>query len=208
MNLTAADRFGVVLLAAGASSRMGTPKLLLPWHGRSILSHLIGQWHELGADHIAVVHAAGHAALAAELDRLQFPASHRISNPQPGRGMFSSIQCAARWPGWKPGLARWAIILGDQPHLRSATLRQLLRFAAAHPPAICQPAARGRPKHPVLLPEPAFRQLASSPADTLRQFLASAAVEIKLCESDDPGLDLDLDEPADYEQALRLRAEA
>ncbi|HOW79579.1 MAG TPA: NTP transferase domain-containing protein, partial [Verrucomicrobiota bacterium] len=72
---------GVVLLAAGRSARMGKPKLLLPWGGTSVLGHLIRQWQSLGAAQLSVVCAAGDSALAAELDRLGFPAENRILNP-------------------------------------------------------------------------------------------------------------------------------
>src|SRR6267143_6254739 len=111
--------FGVIILAAGASSRMGKPKLLLPWGKTSVIGHLIGQWRELGAEQIAVVTAAGDHALGEELDRLAFPTAARIENPAPELGMFSSIQCAARRPGWKMSLTHWALALGDQPHLRT-----------------------------------------------------------------------------------------
>ena len=47
--------FGVVILGAGASTRMGRPKLLLPWGDTSIIGHLLGQWRGLGARPIAVV---------------------------------------------------------------------------------------------------------------------------------------------------------
>src|SRR2546430_7270194 len=84
--------FGVVILAAGASSRMGKPKLLLPWGDTSVLGYLIGQWEALGAKQIAVVHGTGDKAIGSELDRLGFPVANRIANPQPGRGMFRFIQ--------------------------------------------------------------------------------------------------------------------
>src|SRR5689334_16008537 len=92
---------GVVILAAGRSSRMGQSKLLLPWDKTSILGHLIQQWQNLGAKQIAVVCSADNPGLAAELARLNFPPSSRIVNPNPERGMFSSVQCAAEWQGWE-----------------------------------------------------------------------------------------------------------
>src|SRR5689334_5757311 len=83
----------VVILAAGRSSRMGQPKLLLPWGNTTILGHLVGQWTFLGAKQIAVVCRLDDAAMNAELNRLNFPERSRIVNPDPERGMFSSIQC-------------------------------------------------------------------------------------------------------------------
>jgi molybdenum cofactor cytidylyltransferase len=197
------SELGAVILAAGASSRMGRPKMLLPWAGTSILGHLIAQSRQWAAQ-VAVVTAAGDAGLASELDRLGFPPSERITNPAPHQGMFSSIQCAARWSGWRPEVKHWAILLGDQPHLRHSTLEQLKRFAAQHPEAVCQPARHGRPRHPVILPNIAWAALAGARDETLKQFLSSASLERVCCEIDDPGLDLDLDHPHDYEQALRV----
>jgi molybdenum cofactor cytidylyltransferase len=193
---------GVVILAAGRSARMGKPKLLLPWGGTSVLGHLFEQWQALGARQIAVVCAPTDRALQAELDRLGFSAENRVYNPAPQRGMFSSIQCAAQWPGWQVGLTHWAIVLGDQPHLQPQTLRQVLDFSATHPAKVCQPARRGHGRHPVLLPRSVFRQLAGSKARTLKGSLSARPRRVALCELDDPGLDLDIDRPEDYEQAV------
>jgi molybdenum cofactor cytidylyltransferase len=183
---------------------MGKPKLLLPWGCTSVLRHLIKQWRTLRADQVAVVCAPGNPAIQAELDRLRFPAANRIPNPAPDRGMFSSIQCAAQWPGWHPTLTHWAIVLGDQPHLQPRTLRRLLHFAASHPAKVCQPARSGHGRHPVLLPKTVFRQIARSTSATLREFLAAHPRRIALCELDDPGLDLDIDRPEDYDRAILL----
>ncbi len=183
---------------------MGKPKLLLPWGETSMLGHVIRQWQALEATQISVVCAAGDRALEAELDRQNFPAEDRIHNPAPERGMFSSIQCAAQWRGWRAALTHWAIVLGDQPQVRRQTLRQLLDFSAAHPASVCQPARRGHGRHPVLLPKTAFGQVAGATAATLKDFLAAGPQHIACCQLDDPGLDLDIDQPEDYTQALRV----
>ena len=192
---------GVILLAAGASSRMGRPKLLLPWHGSTVVGHLISQWRELGAGQIAIVLRTDDQALEAELDRLNLSKADRIVNPQPARGMFSSIVCAANWPGWQNGISRWAIVLGDQPHLRLETLRQLLDFAALDANAVCQPAFGGHTAHPVLLPRAVFDRLKTPGAETLKEFLKLNATRSVQLEQNDPGLSLDLDTPEDYIQA-------
>ena len=195
---------GVIILAAGRSTRMGKPKLLLPWGKTSVLGRLIAQWQVLRAKQIAVVCAPGDLAIQAEMDRLGFPALNRIFNPNPQRGMFSSIQCAAQWPAWQAALTHWAIVLGDQPHLRRQTLRRVLDFSAAQPGRVCQPALRGHGRHPVLLPKSVFRQLAASTAATLKAFLTARRRQVALCELDDPGLELDIDRPEDYEKARKL----
>jgi molybdenum cofactor cytidylyltransferase len=192
--------FGVVILAAGASRRMGRPKLLLPWGQESVLGHLLQTWNQLGASQIAVVHAADAQPLAAELDRIGFPLGDRIVNPAPENGMFSSIQCAANCERWNPELTHWIVTLGDQPHLKTGTLQTLLEFGARNPEKICQPVRGERRKHPVLFPKLFFQALRNSKARDLKIFLLEHAAHLSGFESSDAGLDLDMDTPEDYER--------
>ena len=198
------SRLGVVILGAGASARMGKPKLLLPWRGTTVIGEILSQWRELGAAQIGIVLRPNDAALAAELDRLNFSEAERIENPQPERGMFSSIVCAANWSGWRKDISRYAIVLGDQPHLRVETLRELINFHAQNADAICQPLAGGKLAHPAILPSPAWVELKSSGAATLKDFLKLAAAPRVQCPVNDSGLLLDMDTPEDYKR-LQLR---
>jgi len=195
---------GAIILAAGRSRRMGRPKLLLPWADSSIVGHLLSQWAQLGATNVVTVIAADDDLIGQELDRLVFPQGNRIPNPAPENGMFCSIQCAARWvsSGRVEAQSHYALVLGDQPHLQARTLRDVVVFAAQHPSHVCQPAYQGRARHPVLMPRSFLDGLAASKANTLREALSDAAVLQVEC--DDPGLDLDVDTPADYERAIAL----
>ena len=183
-----------------------------PWGETTVLGHLVAKWRELGAAQIGVVTPPLNLAerglgapLAAELDRLGIGADDRIENPKPQLGMFSSVRCAAKWPGWRAGLTHWLLTLGDQPHVGTTTFRELLEFAGQHPDKVCQPARQGRPRHPVLLPGDVFRELVETPAADLKEFLLARAGNRACFESEDAGLDFDLDEPADYERARRMR---
>ncbi|MCU0787913.1 MAG: nucleotidyltransferase family protein [Verrucomicrobia bacterium] len=195
---------GVVLLAAGESRRMGKPKLLLPWGEFSILAHQLLLWQQLSTQQIAIVAASDDGALLAELSRLGFPPSHRILNPQPESGMFSSIRCAAQWPGWDKALTHWVITLGDQPQLKRETLQALLHFGAAHPDKVCQPRWRGRLHHPVLMPQRFFQPLAVTRSGMLSEFLQSIPGDVLGCDIEDPGLGFDIDTPEDYERAVSI----
>ena len=194
-------RLGVIILGAGASSRMGVPKLLLRWENTTIIAHLVSVWRKIGAQQIGVV-CAPDTPLAPELDRLGVPTDHQIINPNPERGMFSSIQIAASWNAWQRDLTHWAIVLGDQPQLTVTTLRTVVAFALAHRNPICQPAFEGKPRHPVILERTAFARLATTKVITLKEFLHQEQPAPALCDIDDPSLDTDLDTPADYQAAL------
>ncbi|HUA64708.1 MAG TPA: nucleotidyltransferase family protein [Alphaproteobacteria bacterium] len=194
---------GVVILGAGESKRMGRPKLLLPWGGTTVIGHIIGQWQELGARQIAVVMRENDTNLGAELKRLKLGGpSNRIKNLYPERGMFSSIICAANFNRWKPEIMSFAIVLGDQPHLRLETLRALLRFHNEHSEATCQPEFQGRPQHPVLLPRKVFNELKRTRTETLKDFLKLIPCPAVLCPVHDIGVLLDLDTPGDYIEAM------
>ena len=198
----AKSKYGIAILAAGSSRRMGRPKLLLPWGATTIIGAQINSWRRLGSPQIVVVHRPDDTALLGELDRLAFPANDRIGNLQADEGMFSSVRCASKWTGWQTELSHCVISLGDQPHLKEETLRALLGSSAVQPEKICQPFYAGRARHPVLFPKQMFRKLRNSDATTLKEFLRTEnVVGIEL---NDPGLALDIDDSADYEMALKL----
>jgi molybdenum cofactor cytidylyltransferase len=111
--------FGVVVLAAGASRRMGESKLLLPWGGRTILGHLVNEWRSLEVGQVAVVIRAGDPKLQKELGRLGFVKGDWIENQQADEGMFRSIEAAAGWVGWRTWVTHYVIALADQPSLRN-----------------------------------------------------------------------------------------
>ena len=179
---------------------MGSPKLLLPWRGTTVISHLIHQWQQLGATQIVVVVRPNDVPLSGELDRLQFPASDRIDNPAPDHGMFSSIICASRWSGWQADVVSILVALGDQPHLGVETLRQLLGFHAMNAGSVCQPEFEGRPRHPVIMPRQIFDKLKTSAAATLKDFLGGGSIARSYCPLKDPGLSLDMDTTEDYKR--------
>jgi molybdenum cofactor cytidylyltransferase len=199
-------KFGVAILAAGASTRMGGPKMILPWAGTTVIGHIVHLWADkLHAIQVAVVCAPAPSAVPTELDRLGFPTRNRITNHAPEAGMFSSIQTAAAWQGWNAGLNHFVLALGDQPHLWIETLTKLLEAVEGRPREIHQPSLNGRPRHPIIFPAAEFRALAETEHRTLRDFLAGS--KRTLIELDDAGLDLDLDYPADYQAARALAAQ-
>jgi molybdenum cofactor cytidylyltransferase len=196
-------KFGVAILAAGASSRMGQPKLLLPWGNTTIVGHLIQTWKELGAAQLGVVSAPNNDNLQAELDRMNYPIL-RIVNAEPERGMFSSIQTAARYANWDKELSHFVLTLGDQPHLRRETLEAILSFAGKTPTYIVQPSYQERRKHPVIFPQNLWQELALTNVQTLREFLQLHHPAVRTMEFADPGMALDIDTPADYQRSLEI----
>jgi CTP:molybdopterin cytidylyltransferase MocA len=192
--------FGVVILAAGASRRMGRPKALLPWRGNTILGHLTAVWKTAGARRIAVVYDPQNNALVTEMDRLSI--TDRIANTDPQQGMMSSARAAAV-TDWFSDLAHVAIALVDQPQIPARLIVRLAEFAREHPDFICQPEHNGKRGHPVFFPKPHFRQIADSRQQTLRDFIRSRSDSRKFLACESPAVLADLDTPEAYEEALR-----
>ena len=201
--MTSNFRIAAVILGAGASIRMGRPKMLLPWGRTSVIGHIVNLWRmELEAVQVGIVIAPAPCPMSEELDRLCFPESDRIVNSCPERGMFSSVQTASAWQGWRSDITHFALILGDQPQIMSTTLKTLLESVRDLPATIHQPSRNKRPKHPIVFPSTDFRDIAKSQSDTLRTFLNPK--KRTFVEIDEPSLEVDLDYPADYEAALKL----
>ncbi len=190
--------FGVVILAAGASTRMGACKLLLPWGEKTILTHLLDQWRIAGAAQIAPVIDPSNQPLRKALAYAGFSPSDWIENESPQLGMFSSLQKASRWTGWLSTLTHWIISLGDQPHIETSTLCVLLNAARENPTRICQPALNGETAHPIILPGSNFRELAQNDIPDLRTYIRTReALRLRVA-VEDAGVSRDLDTPEDY----------
>jgi molybdenum cofactor cytidylyltransferase len=190
--------FGVVILAAGASTRMGRCKPLLPWGEKTILTHLLDQWRSAGAAQIAPVIDPSNELLRKALARAGFSPFDWIENRSPQLGMFSSLQEASRWTGWLPTLTHFAISLGDQPHIQISTLCLLLDAARKNPTRICQPALHGHAAHPIILPASNFRELARNDIADLRTYIRTREALRLRVPVDDPGVCEDLNTPKDY----------
>jgi len=76
-----------VILAAGASRRMGSPKALLEYQGQTFLNRLIRVLGEVCDPVIAVLGYHAEIIRAQAIGSVQF-----VVNPDPDRGQLSSLQ--------------------------------------------------------------------------------------------------------------------
>lgn len=124
----ALERWGptvAVVLAAGASSRMGAPKQLLEFDGESLVVRAARLALESGADQALVITGAFREPVEAALADLQSAAGERLSlahNPAWENGQASSIHAAV---GALPENCQAALFFPvDQPNLPPALLRR------------------------------------------------------------------------------------
>ena len=134
-----------IVLAAGLSSRMGVQKLLLPFGGKTVISHIVDQ---LLASTVGEVHAVvGHQAerISAELSGR---AVSIVNNPNYTSGMLSSVRCGLR--NLPEKCRAVMVVLGDQPSITTGLIDQMLQSFAATEKNILVPLYKGKRGHPIL----------------------------------------------------------
>ena len=113
----------LLLLAAGASTRMGRPKQLLPYRGRTLLRHAAETAVVAGCAPIVLVTGALHDELLAEIVGLPILAVH---NPDWETGMASSIRAGLAAVAAAAAPRAVLVMLTDQPLVTPELLRQLI----------------------------------------------------------------------------------
>jgi molybdenum cofactor cytidylyltransferase len=189
-----------LLPAAGASRRMGRPKLLLPYRGTSLVGAVVAALRQAGADPIALV------ASAERTDLLDFARQEGLVaavNPDPERGMLSSIWEGLAALGGAEALARSGEALlvcpADLPALRASTVGELLRRQAEARAPLAVPVFRGKRGHPLAIAPALIPEIATLDLEVgLRQLLERHAAEVLEVEVPDEGAVEDVDTPEDY----------
>ena len=189
-----------VLPAAGSSRRMGRPKLLLPFRGTSLVGAVAEALRQAGADPIVLVASAERKDL---LDWARETGLTAAVNPDPGRGMLSSIREGIAALGGAAALARAGEVLlvcpADLPALRAATVGELLRRQAEAEAPLAVPVFRGKRGHPLAIAPALIPEIETLDLEVgLRQLLDRHAAEVLEVQVGDEGAVEDVDTPEDY----------
>jgi molybdenum cofactor cytidylyltransferase len=198
--------FGAIVLAAGSSDRMGTPKPLLHIDGQTFLEHILDQLDSV-TDIAATVVVLG-AKAAAIRDAVELGRAVPITHRGYKLGMFSSIQAGARALVRKlPDLDGAMVVLVDMPMVRNETYVRLVEaYQGDHDDAVLA-AYQGEAGHPVLLSRALALRLAdtalAAPAEeTLAQFLEAHAERRRYVDAHDPAVLININTPAAYHTHL------
>jgi molybdenum cofactor cytidylyltransferase len=188
-----------IVLAAGASTRMGRPKQLLPLGGRPLLQRTLDQAAAACLDELILV--LGHRA--AEIrDALDLPDPSRcrvVVNEHYREGQAGSLRLGLRSAA--PAAAAAAILLGDQPLVTAGRIDRVVRAyreagALAARPMYVGAGGERIPGHPVLLDRSTWAELERLGGDRGARDLLAAHPDW-LCQiplGDDPPLDVNTED--------------
>lgn len=182
---------GAVVLAAGASSRMGRDKaaLTLP-DGTTFLEAILATLARLHIPAVVVVAPGGSGAGV-------------VVNPDPSRGMLSSVQCGlSSLPEGIDACLLWPV---DHPRVELGTVATIVAASRAHGAPVVVPVFDGRRGHPVLFAGPALEELLRLPLTATAADVVHAHADRLEMAVGDAGVVLDIDDPQAYEQAFGVK---
>ncbi len=191
-----------IILAGGASSRMGTPKALLAFRGETFLDRLIRLLSAVVSPLIVVV---GYHADQIRSGIERSSEALFAVNPAPERGMLSSLQCGlALVPSHAEAVMFTPV---DHPNLAAATIEQLAsRFLAEHAP-VTVPTHAGKHGHPVCIARPLIAELLALPADAQASDVIHRYVDqTAYLEVADSAILTDIDDQAAYAELIAREA--
>jgi len=187
------------ILAAGESRRMGTPKALLPYRGKTFVEHLIEVTRHPRVGVTRVVLGAHVDEIRA---KLRTEAASIVVNADWQQGQLSSIQAAIRS---LPADETEGLILCpvDHPIVSAALVAQLIERFDASGKSVVLPTFHGKRGHPVIFRAALYDDLlAASPEVGARQVVWAHAADVLEVPTEEEGVILNLNDPATLERAL------
>lgn len=117
------------MLAGGTSARLGQPKQLLQYNGRSLLQHSVQAALQSGAGPVVLVTGAYAQQVNSQVQEERV---HIVWNEHWQQGIASSITCGLEsLVALAPGVQRAAFMVCDQPFVTASLLQQLLQTSIA-----------------------------------------------------------------------------
>ena len=190
-----------IVLAAGASSRMGRPKALLPIGTETFVSRVCRVLAEGGVDDVIVVVGPETSDVGLALERAGVLA-RIVENPERDQGQLTSLQVGLVAAD-RPGVEAVLVQLVDAPLVAPSTVRAVLEAFRRTRAPIVRPAFGARHGHPVIFARSIFDDLRTAdPVVGARAVVRAHAARGVDVPVDDPGACQDIDTPEDYERLI------
>jgi CTP:molybdopterin cytidylyltransferase MocA len=186
-----------VILTGGESRRMGSPKALLPYRGKTFLEHLleITKHPRIGVQR--VVTGANHA----EITRgVKLPPGVVVMNRQWQKGQLSSIRAAIESLR-SMETEGMLLALVDHPLVTRKAVSALIAAFDGAPKSIVVPVWQGRRGHPVIFPSRLYSELYAAPEDVgARAVVWAHKNEVVEVPTEDEGVVLNINDRETFER--------
>jgi len=187
-----------IVLAAGESKRMGRPKQILAWQGKTLLRHVLELLINSDADEIILVLGHEAEAIRKSLTGLQIKV---VINPDHKQGMASSLRQGLL--AMDPRSEAFLVLLADQPGIGPDIINHMIReFQQANPKrGIVRPVYHGLRGHPVLIGVQYLQETLQLQGDVgARRILMDHPEDILEIDVDQDVVLKDIDTPEEYQK--------
>lgn len=187
------------ILSAGESRRMGAPKALIPYRGRTFLQHLIEVTSHARIGIRRIVLGAGAEAIR---EKLGLDPASIVINENWRQGQLSSIQAAIRnlLEAETEGLVLCPV---DHPLVSSELVARLIAEFDASGKSIVLPVFRGKRGHPLIFRASLYGEILAAPPEVgARQVVWNHAGEVLEVPTEEEGVALNLNNPEALKSAL------
>ncbi|OGQ18580.1 MAG: hypothetical protein A3C54_03990 [Deltaproteobacteria bacterium RIFCSPHIGHO2_02_FULL_60_17] len=195
-----------VVLSAGESSRMGSPKALLPISGMPFIEEIVRALKGTKVDDIIVV--VGHHAAEIQ-ERIAHLPITVVVNEDYKKGQLSSLVAALRSLQSRTDSAKidgLLVHLVDHPFISPPLVDEMIDRFYQSRKLIVVPRCRGRRGHPVLFSRALFSELLRTPVDQGAKAVVHAHRDQTLeVETEYEGVTIDIDTPEEYRRYLEGR---
>jgi len=188
-----------IILAAGESRRMNEPKLLMQFHGKTMIEKVIDIVSRAGINNILLVLGSGKNEILDVIGKLKV--SH-CYNENFKQGMLSSIKCGIR--SLPEELDAMLIFPGDQPLIPVDAVREVIQAYKQSGKGILIPVYRQKRGHPILIDRkysPEIEKL--DDREGLRSLALKYPDEVYEVEVYHDGILRDIDTKEDYLHAIQ-----
>lgn len=185
-----------IVLAAGGSSRFGSPKQLLDWQGKPFVRQVTETVLQAGLSSVLVVVGAHAKEVSKAVEDLPV---RLVMNSAWEQGHATSVVCGVQSLPENAGAA--IFLLSDQPQVSAGLVRSLVDMHRQTLAPIVAPLVNGQRGNPVLFDRDTFAELARLQFDQGgRQIFSRFAVQ--WLPWHDPGVLVDVDTPEDYQRLI------
>jgi len=191
------NEVGAIVLAAGLSTRMGRPKMVLPWGKFTIIEKVVTTLLEAGIQSIVVITGAAHLEIYEALKKYE---NVRLTyNPHFDNGeMLHSLQLGLQ--SLSPEIKGALVVLGDQPFIQKETIQIVVKTFLEENSPLVIPSFQMRRGHPWIVSRELWGEILDiQQPKTLRDFLKAKQENITYVVVGTPTIFQDIDTPEDYE---------
>lgn len=194
--------YNIIILAAGASTRMGQPKQLLQYNEASLIQHAIDEALAAGAQKVLVVLGAGAEKISEQINKRQ---ANILYNKNWEEGMASSIREGVQQSVLLSANVDAVILMVcDQPYVNAALLRNIVSRHVESGKQIVASQYKDTLGTPVLFQKSFFPELLKLKGDTgAKAILMDNKDQVEPVRF--PLGDIDIDNQADYEMLLQQK---